>query len=84
MPLWDLNTGDFVKFFEAKILGNQDVFDVHFSRDSRTIIGTAYNFIRLWDVDSGKNTENLKGNTYKISLLDISPDGPFFCKRRIF
>lgn len=83
--LWDLDTGEQVREFR----GHSDIiYAVAFSHDGRLLCSgsgghwngrdlpsSTDNTIRIWDVDTGRELDVLRGHANGITAVEFSPDG---------
>jgi WD40 repeat protein len=70
--LWDVETGKLVRRFDA----DDESFSVAISPDgSIALTGGDDNDVYLWDLNSGENTQILKGHQAAVTALSFTPDG---------
>jgi sugar lactone lactonase YvrE len=73
MRLWDLDTGEELRRFEADM---QEVFSVAFSPDGkRALCGSEDALVRLWDVETGQQLRVFRGHSHRVLRVAFSPDG---------
>jgi WD40 repeat protein len=52
-------------------------YDVRFASDSRALLASDKESIRIWDVDTLRECPPIVGHKYDVSALDVAPDGRF-------
>lgn len=71
--IYDAKTGE-----ELNLLTGQHtdrVFDATYSPDGKTLATVSFDkTVRLWDVDTGRNTRTLMGHTEQVYTVAYSPD----------
>lgn len=72
--IYDVTSGKELKLLTGQHEGK--VINATYSPDGKTLATVGYDkTVRLWDVQSGKNTNILKGHTDIVITLTYSPDG---------
>jgi len=72
MRLLDVSSGQFEKIHTGHF---EDIIDIAFSPDGKTLAASAYNKVLLWDVSTGRLRKIIQGHFVEVNSITFSPDG---------
>ena len=83
--IWDADTGKELQKLDAEVGNNEGAYEGQysskltssaFSPDGKKIVTSSWDTIaRIWDVETGKELQTLKGHSAQVRSVNFSPDG---------